>query len=166
MRIGVLSDTHDQVERTGLAVATLIDAGATTLIHCGDLTGPEVVHQCATLPCYYVFGNCDDDRESLRRAIIDTGGTCLERGGLISLGNHSLAVTHGDSEHEILRLAAFSPEYLLSGHTHQARDVQEGPTRRINPGALHRARVWTVALIDTASNHVSLLPINNARSQD
>ena len=86
MRIGILSDTHDQVQRTKSAVAMLVEGGAETLIHCGDLTIADVVDECSVLPCYFVFGNCDYDRESLREAINRVGGTCLERGGLISLG--------------------------------------------------------------------------------
>jgi len=165
MRIGIISDTHDQVHRTRSAVATLVEGGAETLIHCGDLTIADIVNECSVLPCYFVFGNCDYDRESLRQAINRVGGTCLEQGGLMSLAGHRLAVTHGDSDQELRRLAALEPDYLFSGHTHVASDVQKGPTRWINPGALHRARVWTVALLDIASNHVSLLPIINAKMQ-
>jgi putative phosphoesterase len=165
MRIGILSDTHDQVQRTRSAVAVLVDHEAEALIHCGDLTIADVVDECSRLPCYFVFGNCDYDLESLRQAIDRAGGTCLERGGLISLGGRRLAVTHGDSDQELRRLAALKPDYLFSGHSHIASDVQKGPTRWINPGALHRASVWTVALLDIASNHVSLLPIINAKMQ-
>ena len=165
MRIGILSDTHDQVHRTRSAVAMLVERGAESLIHCGDLTIVEVVNECSVLPCHFVFGNCDHDRESLRQAIRLAGGTCLERGGLISLGGSRLGVTHGDSDLELRRLAALEPDYLFSGHTHVASDVQKGPTRWINPGALHRASVWTVALLDVAINHVSLLPIINAKMQ-
>ena len=163
MRIGILSDTHDQVQRTKSAVAMLVEGGAETLIHCGDLTIADVVDECSVLPCYFVFGNCDYDRESLRQAINRVGGTCLERGGLIALGGRRLAVTHGDLDQELRRLAALEPDYLFSGHTHVASDVQKGPTRWINPGALHRASVWTVALLDIASKHVSMLPIVNAK---
>jgi predicted phosphodiesterase len=101
----------------------------------------------------------------LRQAIKRVGGTCLERGGLISLGGCRLAVTHGDLDQELRRLAALEPDYLFSGHTHVASDVQKGPTRWINPGALHRASVWTVALLDIASKHVSLLTIISAKMQ-
>ena len=165
MRIGILSDTHDQVQRTKAAVAMLREGGAEALIHCGDLTNADVAVECSVLSCYFVFGNCDHDPESLRLAIKRMGGTCLDRGGLISLGGCRLAVTHGDSELELRRLVALKPDYLFSGHTHVVSDVQKGPTRWINPGALHRASVWTVALLDTASKHVRVLPIINARMQ-
>ena len=43
MHLGILSDTHGQLARTTRAVATLINQGAEALVHCGDLTGPELV---------------------------------------------------------------------------------------------------------------------------
>ena len=67
MRIGILSDTHDQVQRTKSAVAMLVEGGAETLIHCGDLTIADVVDECSVLPCYFVFGNCDYDPASCAR---------------------------------------------------------------------------------------------------
>ena len=50
-------------------MARLVAGGVKALIHCGDLTTADVVDECSALPCYFVFGNCDYDRESLRQAI-------------------------------------------------------------------------------------------------
>jgi putative phosphoesterase len=163
MLIGILSDTHDQVERTRAAVALLVSHGAERLIHCGDLTIADVVHQLTDLPSHFVFGNCDYDKESLRAAINQIGGTCLGCGGLITLGERRIAVTHGHLSQELDRLAAQAPDYLFFGHTHRISDVQKGLTRWINPGALHRAPNWTVALLNLASNHLSVLPVINGR---
>ncbi len=159
MKIGILSDTHDQVARTAAAVALLVDAGAEAFIHCGDITVPQVVYELDVRPSYFVFGNCDDDLPGLRQAIATLGGTCLEHGGLIELGGRRLAVTHGHLERELQRLEALEPHYLLSGHTHCADDSRRGPTRWINPGALHRAKPWTVALLDLESDELTMLTI-------
>ena len=139
----------------------LVNSGAEALIHCGDITIPEVVYELAPLPSYFVFGNCDFDLDELRRAIASIGGICLERGGLIELDGRRLAVTHGDSSQELARLEAERPDYLFSGHTHQALDVRRGPTRFINPGALHRAATWTVALLDCANGRLETLQVPN-----
>jgi putative phosphoesterase len=163
MRIGILSDTHDQVLRTRAAVSLLIDRGAEALIHCGDVTGPDVVFECVGRPAYFVFGNCDDDQTALRRAMERVGAICLERGGLIALGGRRLAVTHGDSETEIRRLCEQGPDYLFTGHTHRQAEVQRGRTRWINPGALHRATTWTAVLLDLESENALVLPILNAK---
>jgi uncharacterized protein len=165
MMIGILSDTHDQAGRTKVAVATLADAGAEALFHCGDITTADVVYECGILPAYFVFGNCDFDLESLRRAIRQIGGNCWERGSLIALGGRQIAMAHGDSDLELRRLIDQRPDYLFTGHTHRLNDVTRGSTRFINPGALHRARQWTVAVLDLASDRLRVLPIINKLMQ-
>ena len=69
MKIGIVSDTHDHVERTAKAVAALVEGGAEVLIHCGDITNRAIVLECGGLPSYYVFGNNDYDHNELGRAI-------------------------------------------------------------------------------------------------
>jgi putative phosphoesterase len=149
MRIGILSDTHDQVRRTERAVALLMAEGAEALIHCGDYTTPEVVFACTGLPGYFVLGNSDFDEDDLRRAMTAIGGTYLGPGGELALGGRRIAVTHGDSSRMMRHLALAGPDYLLFGHSHVPTDGRDGTIRLINPGALHRARAWTVALLDT-----------------
>ena len=124
MKIGILSDTHDQVERTSLAVSALIRGGAEVLVHCGDMTGRDVVLECGGLPSVFVFGNNDYDHDELRRAILEVGGVCLGRGGTVELDGRQVAVTHGDSDREIRRLADANPDYLLFGHSHRPTDQQ------------------------------------------
>jgi putative phosphoesterase len=164
--IGILSDTHDRVRRTGLAVAALKSAGAEALFHCGDITTAEVIHECRGIPGYFVFGNCDFDRVALREAIAAIGGSCLDRGGIVNLAGRRIAITHGDSDLELYRLRAMKPDLLLSGHTHRVSDTSQGSIRHINPGALHRASTWTVALLNLASNHIDVLPIRDGCIHD
>src|SRR5262245_5398470 len=112
MRIGILSDTHNQLARTAAAVELLRAEGAKALIHCGDLTGAEVVTACGVLPAYYVFGNNDADNiPSLRRAIEEVGGVCLGWGGEIALAGKRVAVAHGHMHTDIRRLLAGRPDY-------------------------------------------------------
>lgn len=159
MRIGIISDTHDHRARTSRAVDALMDHGAEALIHCGDLTGPEIVQECGLLPSFYVFGNNDFDKAGLRAAMRAVGGVCLEYGALIELGGKRIAVTHGDLPSEFRRLLLLEPDYLLFGHTHVPMDERDGPIRQINPGALHRADEWTVALLDVDSDNLDFVKI-------
>ena len=148
MRIGILSDTHDQLATTHRAVSLLQREGAEVLVHCGDLTGPEIVRACAVLPFVVAFGNHDaDNLPTLERAIAENGGTCLGSGGIIELAGKRVAVVHG---HVGMKdLLAAKPDFLLHGHSHIAADCIVDGTRRICPGALNRAESLTVALLDT-----------------
>jgi uncharacterized protein len=160
MRIGIISDTHNKVSRTARAVEILNAEGVEALIHCGDFTSPEIIHECGVIPnSYYVFGNNDFDETGLRNAMAAVGGVCLEFGGEVILGAKRLAVTHGDSAREFRRLLLAQPDYLLFGHTHIPLNERDGPTRQINPGALHRAAEWTVAVLDVAKDELRFLRV-------
>ena len=161
MRIGIISDSHNQYERTSLAVQQLKSIGAETLFHCGDLTLPAMVNSFGGLPCYFVFGNNDVHVVSeIRQAINEVAGAvCLEWGGEVQLGKKRLAMTHGHRYSEVSRLLATNPDYLFTGHSHLAADWREGATRRINPGALHRASSFTVALLDLEDDSLQFLTI-------
>jgi putative phosphoesterase len=160
MRIGILSDTHDRLDRTRAAVALLRSEGAQALIHCGDLTGPEIVEVCGILPAFFVFGNNDaDNLVAIREAIQHVKGVCLEWAGELLLAEKRIAVTHGHVYHDVRRLLAGRPDYFLSGHSHIAADDQHGLTRRINPGALHRTDEYTVAILDLVSDELRFLPV-------
>ena len=93
----------------------------------------------------------------------DIEGVCLGWAGELVLGARRIAVTHGDSNRELRRLAAGNPDYLLFGHSHVPTDHRQGPTRSINPVALHRASVWTVALLDLETDVLRFLKINGGR---
>jgi putative phosphoesterase len=161
MRIGIISDTHDKAGRTERAIDRLQSEGVAGLIHCGDYTSPEIVHICGVIPnSYYVFGNNDFDEIGLRIAITAVGGVCLEFGGELVLAGKRIAVTHGDIPREFRRLLAGAPDYLLYGHTHIPLNEHDGATRQINPGALHRAAQWTVAVLDVVQDQLRFLKID------
>ncbi len=161
MKIGILSDTHDRADRTAKAVAVMVRAGAEVLVHCGDVTGPAVVMKCRGIPTYFVYGNNDYDQDALGRAITAIGGKSLGRGGWIDLGGRRIAVTHGDLVGEIRRVLGSNPDYFLSGHSHLVGDERRGTVRWINPGALHRAPRWTVAVLDLQSDHLEIFDIDD-----
>ncbi|MCS6975966.1 MAG: metallophosphatase family protein [Gemmatales bacterium] len=159
MILGILSDTHDRLHRTAQAVHLLKQAGAEVLVHCGDITTPDIVWVCSELPCYYVFGNNDYEQDRLRLAIRESGGICLEWGGTAALDGKRIGIVHGDRLVEERRCLEEKPDYLFCGHTHRCRDDRVGNTRIINPGALSRARVHTVAVLDLHSDRLQFLEI-------
>lgn len=160
MKLGILSDTHNQLDRTRRAVAMLREAGAEALVHCGDITRGEIVAACSLLPCYYVLGNNDSDNVTeLKAAIRETGGTCLMWSGELELAGRRIGITHGHDHTDVRTLLAGEPGYLLSGHSHIACDERVGSVRRINPGALHRAAAFSVAVLDLATEELTFLPV-------
>jgi hypothetical protein len=160
VRIGVLSDTHDQLRRTQFAVERLVSAGAEVLVHCGDIVGPDVLATCAVKPLYFAFGNHDSDMvHILQEAATSLGAHCLEWGGQFEIGEKRIAVAHGHRSMDFRPLMESEPHYLLTGHTHLRCDWLDLRTRRINPGSLHEAEKFSVALLDVAEDELRFLDI-------
>ena len=160
MRLGILSDTHDELVRTRHAVHMLRDAGAEALVHCGDLASPPIVEALAALPAWFVFGNHDADTvPALQRAAAEFGPVCLGWGGVVAVGGRRGGVAHGHMTTDVRRVLAEQPEFLLSGHSHFASDAVIGSVRRINPGALHRADAFTVAVLEMATGKLQVLTV-------
>jgi putative phosphoesterase len=160
MRLGILSDTHDEWTRTRAAVDLLRAEGAEVLIHCGDLASPAILTLCAVLPCYFVFGNHDADSvPALQRAALESGAVCLGWGGVVELAGKRVGLVHGHLTTDVRRVLGAQPDYLLSGHSHNSSDSQIGPVRRINPGALHRADAFTVAMLDLVADALRFMRV-------
>src|SRR5581483_9050143 len=163
MKIGILSDSHDRPEALALAVRTLTANGAEFLIHCGDVGSESMLDHLAGIPSAFVWGNNDFDRRGLERYAENLGIRCLGNFGELELGGKRFAVLHGDDERLKQKLLAEQNfDYLLQGHTHVRADTRVGKTRCINPGALHRAREKTVAILDTDTDRLIFLKLLSA----
>ena len=161
MKIGILSDTHNQLQRTQFAVEELLDEGAEVLIHCGDLATAEIVQACAqSVPFYFVLGNHDADNvPALTQAAEEYGAQCLGWCGELTLANVHIAICHGHLKTDRQTLNSRQPDIMLSGHSHIANHWMEDDVWRINPGALHRATEFTVALLDLTNDELTSIVI-------
>lgn len=153
MLIGICSDTHGRTSTLRQALAVFDAAGVERLVHCGDVGGMDVFDLLAGRPVWFVWGNTDVPNAGIYAYLETVGLPVPPRPPLLlDWAGKRLAVFHG---HE----AAFERpdglgrlDYVLHGHTHLRRDDRLGPVRIINPGALHRARVKTVATLDLTSD--------------
>lgn len=160
MLLGILSDTHDELDRTNRAIRLLCDQGAETLIHCGDLSSPPIIKAIAALPSFFVFGNHDADNvPTLREAAKQSGAVCLGWGDVVVLGGKRIGVAHGHMTNDVRQVMSGQPEYLFTGHSHEMSDFQDDTVRRINPGALYRADAFTVALLNLDSGSLRFLTV-------
>jgi putative phosphoesterase len=166
-RVGLLSDSHGRADTTERAVALLLQQGAELLVHLGDVGTPEVLEALVAappgsrqpVPAQVVFGNTDRDPAELERYAGHLGLTVAHPMGQLMLDGHTLAFCHGHEPRRMNEALDQSVAYLCHGHTHRATDQRRGPTRVINPGALYRARQYTVALLDAGADRLSFLPV-------
>jgi putative phosphoesterase len=159
--IGILSDTHGRVRPTVAAIDLLKQAGAEHYIHCGDVGAEEVLDLFAGLPLSFVWGNNDERRSSLGRYAQTLGLTCYGEFADLVLDDKRIAVTHGDDFGLLRRIISEAKhDYLLLGHTHVRRDERAGKLRIINPGALHRTPQRSVAVLNTATDELRFLKVD------
>lgn len=159
-KIGLLSDSHGEVARTRMAVAMLRDHGSELIIHLGDIGSEAVLEELLGAHVRVVFGNCDDERTLAHYAGIlgipvDHPGASME----ISSGGR-LAYTHGHLSqvtHELMH--AEKPTVLAHGHSHEIRDEFIDGIHVVNPGALHRAGRYTVAVLYADEDRLEILQL-------
>jgi len=139
MRIGILSDTHGLLRPE----AERASQGVDLIVHAGDVGKPEVLTKLRRIaPVFAVRGNVDTEawaQELPRTTVVEAGGS-------------SLYVLHNLRELD-LRPDAGKFDFVISGHTHEAEQVERGGVVYLNPGSAGPKRFnlpVTLALLDLA----------------
>lgn len=148
MRIGILSDTHDNLAPTRKAIELFNRTRVEYVIHAGDYTSPFTLKLFKELHCPYtgVFGNNDGDKLLLQER---AGGNLRSQPYLFTLHNRRIVVMH---EHHVVEALADSGHFdlVVYGHTHKPDIRKVKNTLIVNPGEvgtwLHGTS--TVALVD------------------
>jgi putative phosphoesterase len=161
MLIGILSDTHNESELTQRALNILCERGVERLIHCGDLTTPEIVSMFEGWRVDFVYGNMDRQRGALLDAVAALESASIAETQLLYLGGKRFAVIHGHQEEQLDNLISDNYDYVVHGHTHSRRDETRGRTRVLNPGALGgtRREGRSVCVIDLANGSVEFITV-------
>lgn len=148
-RIAVVSDTHGNLLTTRQAVARLEALQPDLIVHCGDIGSTEVIACFDRWPTHFVFGNTDYNESDLTQGIEIAGQHCHERFGTLEVQGKQIAFLHSD-DRRLFQQTIDSGEYDLVcyGHSHIALLEQRGKTLVLNPGALHRARVYSFAVVE------------------
>ncbi len=174
-KIGILSDSHGRGPITHLAAKMLVERGAQLLVHLGDICSTAVMDALIQgydgqnnpwPPIRIVFGNCDEPCDSLARYAREMKLQVDHPMGVFEIAGRKIAITHGHRG-DLMKQAMVTMrvDYLLHGHTHLRRDERVGHTRIINPGALHRATSYTVAMLDAAGDHLDFFNLDVAQNE-
>ena len=157
--IGLVSDSHGEWLRTRKAMDLLRSKQCERILHMGDVETHEVLDALAGNCVTMVFGNCDYV-SGLYDYAVSLGLDVQHPAGLITIDEKRIAFLHGDDNSQFQKfLNDDSIEVVVYGHTHEKRDDVVNNKRCINPGALHRAPVYTVAVLDTTSGILEFLEV-------
>ncbi|MBN1202908.1 MAG: YfcE family phosphodiesterase [Anaerolineae bacterium] len=162
VKIGILSDTHDHKRNTQLALDAFRERGITRLIHCGDITTPDIMLLFAGWQVTFVLGNMDYYRDDLFAAARMIGIPIPRLSARIEIADRRIGVTHG-ADHALLYRLMIGGEcvYVCHGHTHRRRDerLDTYNVRVINPGALGGMQPETrsVCILDPVADTVEFI---------
>jgi len=139
MRIGVISDTHGLLRPEAQRAL----AGVQLIIHAGDVGAPEILAQLKLIaPVFAVRGNVDTQpwaQELPITSVVETNG-------------FSFYVLHNLQDLDLNPQAA-GFDSVISGHTHQVGQRNEGGVLYLNPGSAGPRRFHlpvTLALLELA----------------
>lgn len=159
--VGILSDSHDNLDRVRVAVRLFNAAGCDLVIHAGDFVAPFTADELRNLraPVKAVFGNCDGEKAGLSQAFQGLGEI---REAPLSFSHAGLrfAVVHFDSA-AFVQAASGLFEIVVFGHTHRPLVELRDGVLLVNPG---EAGGWlrgksTVALLDPTARTAEIVPI-------
>ena len=166
MRLGIIADTHDNVEAIERAVGVFEEEGVDALVHCGDYIAPPVLPLFDGYEVHGVLGNNDGELDGLELFFDDLGNGSELHGRYADLefDGVRIGVLHGDQGKDVVDEWAESGEYdyVLYGHFHETEERTVGDTTVINPGA-HFPTVdeehRSVAILDTATDEVRFVGV-------
>ena len=159
MRIGVVSDTHNNLKTVTRIVELFNEAGVERVIHTGDITQAKTLEVFARLqaPLYGVFGNNDQERDSLEAAIEQYGFEFREPPFEFTWHEREIIVVHDPLEFD----GALGPrhELALHGHTHLHRLEHTEHYTIFNPGecAGHMQGYNAIGVVDLATLESELI---------
>jgi len=139
MKIGIISDTHDDVENTKKAVEIFKEKRVNFVIHLGDYISPPIVRLFKGLKLTGIFGNNDGYKYILMKVFDEIDGEIKGDFGVIEIEGMKIALYHGEFK-EISEALAQSGNYelLLTGHWHKSEEKKIGKTLWISLGSANR----------------------------
>lgn len=161
MRIAIVSDTHDQLDRIAAVVERANSRECGAVLHAGDFVAPFAVRAFAGLkaPLIGVFGNNDGDHDAMRQA--------LRPGDSLHYGPHSFLLFGKRFllMHEPHLIGDFVSsghyDFVIYGHIHKSEIRAQGNTVVLNPG---ECCGWvtgrpTMALLDLETGTAAILDL-------
>lgn len=150
MRIGVVSDTHNNLKNCRRIVQLFNEAGVDAVVHTGDITQARTLAEFSALdaPLYGVFGNNDQEREALTAVAREFGFQFHDPPFEVVWSDRRIVVVHDPRD----LTGTLGPEHdvALHGHTHMLRMERNGSQLLFNPGecAGHMVGLNAVGVVD------------------
>ena len=153
MKLGIISDTHDLLRPEVLSALSDVDG----ILHAGDISSQSVLDRLQqTAPVYAVRGNADKEWAEEIPSFLD-----------FELEGIRIYITHKKKD---LPKDLEPYDLVVTGHSHQYSETQQGKTLMINPGScgprrFHQKITMAAAIIEKGRISIQRIDIpNNASS--
>jgi len=165
VKIGVLSDSHDNIWALERVLARLVDCDV--LLCLGDICSPftaAMICDAFRGAIHTVWGNNDGDRRHLSMRFGNSGHATLHgEFGEFRCDGRRIALTHYPN----LAMAVASGgcyDLVCHGHNHQRDVSQVGPTTVLNPGeVMGRFGVVSCGMYDTQKGVAEIIELGSPR---
>ncbi len=145
MKIGLISDTHDNLPMIRLALSYFQREGVEVALHTGDIVAPFAAKEMLKFSgkVYAVYGNNDGEKAGLKNSGLDV----VEGPRKVDLGGRRIVMAHA---RESAVREGHGADIIVFGHSHRP-SVEPGPPLYVNPG---ECGGWltgrsTIAILDT-----------------
>ena len=162
MRLGFISDTHDNVPMIKAAIKRLNELDVELVLHAGDYISPFTAKPYAELKANMigVYGNNCAEREKLKEVYAAVGKEIVGNFAEVEASGKRIALIHGHDE-ALLRALTTRGFYdvVVHGHDHKAKTAKVGTTLVVNPGEVGG---WlfgrsSLAMLDTDGLKVEII---------
>jgi uncharacterized protein len=157
MKIGLLSDTHDNLPNIEKAVKFFNRKKVDFVLHAGDFVAPFTISRLNGLKSAWkgVFGNNDGEKSGLMKM---SKGMIRESPLRIKLNKKKVTLVHSLNKIDPAKEKA---DLIVYGHTHRPEILQKYGKLMVNPG---EASGWlygtaTVAIVDLDTLTASIFKI-------
>lgn len=135
LKVAVISDTHDNLDKIERAMQMIIAAGVTHVIHAGDFVAPFslklILRDLKGIEFIGVYGNNDGEKEGLAKV---AAGRLYQAPHEFTLAGKRFFLTHDIERHDLTVVTA-SHDVIIFGHSHTASIEKKHEALLINPGA-------------------------------
>jgi putative phosphoesterase len=163
MLIGLMSDTHNDVDYIQKAVDIFKERDIKILVHAGDITSFRMLDYLKDFDCYIALGNGDEiDRDDINAKAASLNLRSVESNIEFECEGKKFLVFHGHNVPQYrTAVASGKYDYIIKGHTHYFENYISNDCRIINPGAVYAHDESSIAILDIRADKVEKIVLNN-----
>ena len=136
MRIGVVSDTHNNLKNIEKIINLFNEEKVELVIHTGDIANVKSLNKFSNLQSEMigVYGNNDRNEMGIKEAACSNNFKIKEPPNILTLCNRNIAIFHEPDCIDDFLIENKNTNIVIHGHTHRYRNEIKNGVLFFNPG--------------------------------